>query len=138
MWCLSAFAFQLGFLVGPAIHQIMAVSPEIIMQALLYTATAFVSFSAMSLFSKRRSMLFVGGIIACLFQGMLLYRLFGYLLGYSAYNMAYLMFGLLMACFYVIYDTQMIIERAENGDKDAITHALTLFIDLFELFIRIL
>jgi FtsH-binding integral membrane protein len=32
----------------------------------------------------------------------------------------------------------MIIERAELGDKDVITHAMTLFIDLFDLFIRIL
>ncbi len=52
--------------------------------------------------------------------------------------MAYLMFGLLTACLYVIYDTQLIIERAEAGDKDVISHTMTLFIDLFELFIRIL
>jgi Bax inhibitor 1 len=60
-------------------------------------------------------------------------------LKYQAFsNLAYLMFGLLTACLYIIYDTQMIIERAERGDKDVITHAMTLFIDLFELFIRIL
>ena len=52
--------------------------------------------------------------------------------------MVYLMFGLLTACLYIIYDTQIIIERAEHGDKDVITHAMTLFIDLFDLFIRIL
>ena len=38
----------------------------------------------------------------------------------------------------MIYDTQVIIERAERGDKDVPLHAMTLFIDLFELFIRIL
>ncbi len=31
----------------------------------------------------------------------------------------------------------MIVERAERGDKDVPTHALVLFMDLFELFIRI-
>lgn len=48
------------------------------------------------------------------------------------------MFGLLIGCLYIIYDTQMIVERAENGDKDEISHAMILFVDLFELFIRIL
>jgi len=48
------------------------------------------------------------------------------------------MIGLLTACLYVIYDTQMIIERAERGDKDEISHALTLFMDVFDLFIKIL
>ncbi len=32
----------------------------------------------------------------------------------------------------------MIVERAERGDKDEISHAMILFVDLFELFIRIL
>jgi FtsH-binding integral membrane protein len=32
----------------------------------------------------------------------------------------------------------MIIERAENGDKDVITHAMLLFVDLFDLFVKIL
>lgn len=48
------------------------------------------------------------------------------------------MFGLLIACLYIIYDTQVIIERAENGDKDVPTHTMLLFIDLFDLFIKIL
>ena len=91
-----------------------------------------------SLFSKRRSYLFLGSIIACLVQGMIMYRLFGWLFGYQFYNMTYLMFGLLAACLYIIYDTQLIIERAELGDKDVIAHTLILFVDLIDLFIRIL
>ena len=52
--------------------------------------------------------------------------------------MNYLMIGLLTACLYIIYDTQIIIEKAENGDKDVVSHTLTLFVDLFNIFIRIL
>jgi len=138
MLYLAGLAFQLGFLIGPAIHMIYAFHPEILTQAVLYTATAFTSFSLISLFSKRRSMLFVGSIIVTLVQGLLLYRLFGWLLGYSYMNMVYLMVGLLTACLYVIYDTQLIIERAEHGDKDVISHTMLLFIDLFDLFVKIL
>lgn len=52
--------------------------------------------------------------------------------------MTYLLFGLLSACLYVIYDTQVIVELAERGDKDEIGHALVLFLDLFQLFVKIL
>lgn len=63
---LNSVAFLLGFITGPAMYHIADVDPQIIVQALIYTATAFVSFTLMSLYSKRRSLLFVGGIIACM------------------------------------------------------------------------
>ena len=112
--------------------------PKIFLQALLYTGCAFTSFSAISLLSKRRSMLFLGSIIVTMVQGMILYRLLGWLTGYATFGIGYMMFGLFIACLYIIYDTQVIVERAERGDMDVPTHTMLLFIDLFELFIRIL
>ena len=63
MLFLGGLAFQMGFLVGPVIHHVAEFEPQILMQALIYTSIAFVSFSILSLFSKRRSYLFLGGII---------------------------------------------------------------------------
>ena len=63
---LAGLAFMMGFIVGPALHYLMEVEPRIVMQAVSYTAGAFISFSAISLFSKRRSYLFLGGIITTL------------------------------------------------------------------------
>ncbi len=71
-------------------------------------------------------------------QVMILYRLFGWITGYGYYGLPYLLGGLFVACLYIIYDTQIIVERAERGDKDVPTHTMMLFIDLFDLFIRIL
>ena len=107
------------------------------MKALLCTAMAFGSFSALSLFSKRRSYLFLGGIIATLVQCLFLYRIIGMMTGFGSFGLAYLMFGLFVACLYIIYDTQLIIERAERGDKDVPSHTMMLFIDLFDLFLKI-
>jgi FtsH-binding integral membrane protein len=135
---LGAFAFFLGYLVGPGIHMIAEFQPKILMQALVYTACSFGSFSAISLFSKRRSLLFLGSTISSMISFMVLYQLIGWLTGSGHMNMVYMMFSLLLACLWVIYDTQVIIERAENGDKDVPTHTMMLFIDLFELFIKIL
>ena len=48
------------------------------------------------------------------------------------------MIVLFTACLYIIFDTQIIIEKAENGDMDVVSHTLTLFVDLYNLFITIL
>ena len=37
----------------------------------------------------------------------------------------------------MIYDTQLIVERASNGLTDIPGHAMDLFMDLFSLFVRI-
>ena len=60
---LLAVAFSMGFLVGPGINHFAEVKPELLTQAALYSTGAFGSFSAVSLFSQRRSFLFLGGII---------------------------------------------------------------------------
>ena len=39
---------------------------------------------------------------------------------------------------YVAFDTQLIIARYQEGDRDYIMHAQTLFVDFVQLFIRIL
>merc|ERR1711907_796624 len=112
----------------------------IIMNAVAITGVMFASFSAISIFSKRRSYLFLGGVISSLVSCMLMYRFFAWIsgYGYSAYGMGYLMLSLFIACMYIIYDTQMIIERCETyGERDVPKHTMILFMDLFDLFIKI-
>jgi len=46
--------------------------------------------------------------------------------------------GLFIACGYILYDTQLIVERAIQGDMNYVKHALFLFIDMVDLFVRIL
>ena len=142
MGYLWALAFCMGYLAGPAIHHVAEFNPMILVQAVSYTAIVFGSFTAISLFSKRRSYLFIGGVISSTMSCLFWYSTLSWLFGYSKYGgqfgLVYMMVGLFVACLMVIYDTQLIIERAERGDKDVPTHTMTLFMDLFDVFIKIL
>merc|ERR1712165_684313 len=102
---LFCLAFAMGFMVGPGINQFAEVKPELLTQAVVYTGGAFGSFSAVSLFSQRRSFLFLGGIIATMLQAMLMYRLVGWLMGGAAFGLGYVMCGLFMVCLWIIFDT---------------------------------
>merc|ERR1711988_584110 len=100
----------------------------------------FASFSCISIFSKRRSYLFLGSLITSIVSCVLMYRFMCWITGYgsSINSLGYLMVSLFIACMYVIYDTQMIIERCEVfGERDVPKHTMILFLDLFDLFIKI-
>lgn len=56
----------------------------------------------------------------------------------AAIESAELYLGLFAFSFYVLYDTQVIVERAEAGNTDDVRHALTLYTDLADIFIRLL
>ena len=136
MWMLGV-AFSMGLLAGPGINHFAEVKPELLMQAVLYAMGAFGSFSAVSLFSQRRSFLFLGSIISTMMSAMLIYSLVGWLMG-SAFGIGYLMCALFITCLWIIFDTQVIVEEAERGHRNVASHTLKLFLDLFDLFMQIL
>ncbi|KAK2102199.1 Bax inhibitor 1 [Saguinus oedipus] len=41
-------------------------------------------------------------------------------------------------CGFVLFDTQLIIEKAENGDQDYIWHCIDLFLDFITLFRKLM
>ena len=43
-----------------------------------------------------------------------------------------------MFCGFIMFDTQLIIRKARNGDKDFIAHSLDLFIDFVQVFRKVL
>ena len=67
---------------------------------------------------------------------MILYSLIGMLTG-SVAGIGYIMVSLFVACLYIIYDTQLIVEDSERGNRDVPTHSMMLFVDLFDLFVKI-
>ena len=71
----------MGYMVGPAMHMIAEIDGMILVNAVVYTGIMFGSFTAISLFSQRRSYLLLGGVIASLSSAMFWYSLTSWLIG---------------------------------------------------------
>lgn len=60
----AQFASRQGFSLGPLINLVLRVDPAILVTALLATTTVFVCFAGTALFAKRRSYLYLGGVLS--------------------------------------------------------------------------
>ncbi|XP_015279196.1 PREDICTED: bax inhibitor 1 [Gekko japonicus] len=131
---LSGFAFLSGVNLGPLLKMVIAINPSIIPTAFLGTAVIFSCFSLSALFAKRRAYLYLGGF---LFSGlflMLFLSLINMFVGSTWLFTANLYIGLMVMCGFVLFDTQLIIEKAERGDGDYIWHCVDLFLDFISIF----
>jgi len=135
---LSLFGVTKGLTLGGLVAITLAVDPSILVLAFLSTTSVFLSFSAAALLSKRRSYFYLGGLLSSAITFFMLLSFLQFFMGYSQLIFdIHLYGGLLVFCGYVIFDTQVILEKAIMGDKDSIWHALELFIDFVGIFVRI-
>ncbi len=116
-------------------------NPNIVFLSVLSTSVIFVCFSAAALLSERRSYLYLGGFLFSSLSYMLLISLFSSLFRFYNFNfMVQLYGGLVVFMLYIIYDTQLMIEKASMGAhaRDYVKHTYELFIDFVAVFVRIL
>ena len=133
---LLAFGFLQGWQIGPLTRSYFQVDPEIVLSAIIGTVLAFVSFSGVAIFSRRRSHLYLGGLLSFATLFLLGTSLFSVMFNFSLY------LGMFIFCFYIIYDTQMIIERVESAgdgvDRLGVDGALQLFTNLIGICVRLM
>ena len=131
-------AFQ-GISLGPMLSLAAYLNPYLIVNAFVSTSLMFLCFSASALLTRRRSYLFLGGLLSSMlsvsFWFSLFYRLFGFGAGMYPGELA---LGLIIFSGYILYDTQVMVERADAGSLDVPGHALDLFVDAAGLFVRLL
>lgn len=136
---LGGVAFFDGACLGPLIGLALSMQAGLVITALLGTTSIFACFSAAALLSPRRSYLYLGGVLGSAMMLLMVMRLGGALFGRGALTMgAELYLGLLMFTGYVLFDTQVVVERASAGDLDHVQHALDLFVDFAAIFVRVL
>jgi len=123
---------------GPLLELVASIDPSIIVTAFFATALVFICFSLSSLLSNDRKWLALGGILS---SGLAWLLLFGFLNIFIQSPLIFelkLYFGLAIFCGFVLYDTQLIVEKRRSGDDDYIGHCLMLFLDVLNLFRHIL
>lgn len=135
---LCGFGFLQGLSIAPLISLAIFIDPAIVMTAIIGTVTIFACFSAAAMTAQRRSWLFLGGFLSSATSLLLLLGLANYFFHSVNIYGIQLYGGLLLFSGYVIFDTQLILEKAENGSRDAVGHALHLFLDFIAILVRIL
>ncbi|XP_057713744.1 probable Bax inhibitor 1 [Corythoichthys intestinalis] len=135
---LAGFAFLNGVGLGPTLDLIIAINPSIIVTAFLGTSLIFICFTLSALYAKRRSYLFLGGTLMSAMGIFLLISIANIFIGSIVIFKVHLYLGLLVMCGFVLFDTQLIIEKAENGDKDYVWHCVDLFLDFITIFRKLM
>lgn len=138
MMYLFGFTFLSGMGLGPLLEHIVMIDPSIIVTALIGTTMVFVSFSICALLSDRAKWLYLGGTLMTFLSCMMMMSIANIFFRSALLFQAHLYLGLVLMCGFVLYDTQMIIEKRRNGSKDFVAHSLDLFIDFIGIFRRLL
>ncbi|KAI7871166.1 inhibitor of apoptosis-promoting Bax1-domain-containing protein [Spinellus fusiger] len=136
---LSVYALFSGMSISSLIETYTLWDPSgnLLLTALSSAVFIFLGFSVSALLAERRSLIYVGGAATSLL-GIIFWATIGNMFfGNSLVFSAELYLGLIAFCAFVVYDTQMIVERASAGMTDVPQHALELFMDLFSLFVRL-
>lgn len=131
------FAFVDGAAAAPLLALVSQVDPQIPALAFVGAASVFLCCTLSALLAKRGSYLFLGSLCFTALMGLGLVSLVASLWSsFVPYSMM-MYVGLLVFCGYVLYDTQIIVEKAHAGDRDHLQHALELLIDFIAIFKRI-
>ena len=132
------FSFMDGLTIAPLVNSVYLINPSILTSTFFYTFLIFASFSFSALRTRRRSYMFLGGILGSLLSILFFGGLANMFLGSSMIYTIELYLGLFMFCGYVLYDTQLIVERVENGTTDFVGDSVLLFTDFIAVFVRLL
>lgn len=135
---LVGFSGCTGLSLGPLLEHVIAVDPQIISTAFFASALIFVCFSLTALWADDRSYLYLGGTLMSALSIMSFMMLMNIFFRSTMMFQLHLYGGLLVFCGFILYDTQLIIEKKRNGDNDFIWHSVDLFLDFVNIFRRIL
>jgi len=135
---LIGFGFLEGLTIAPLVLAYAAIHPSIVVSAFLGTVSIFTCFSASAYFAERRSWFFLGGFLSSCLSCLMVLGFLNIFFQSLAVHSGLLYIGLVVFCGYVIFDTQLIIEKAAAGEKDFVSDCLHLFLDFINIFVRLL
>lgn len=131
---LTAFSFATGLGLGPLLDVAIAVNPVIIPTAFLTTCLIFICFTLCALFSDQYKWIGLGGT---LMSGLFLTLLLGFVTIFTGSRFVfqiYIYLGLAVMCAFILYDTQVVVEKFRRGEEDFIWHSVLFFVDFIDVF----
>lgn len=137
---LYGFGALEGLVLAPLVGATAAVAPSAVAGALIGTGAVFTGFTAIALLAKSRSLLTIGGPLFGSLLGLIVLQIAGFFipsLAPIAHSVS-LYGGLGLFSLYISYDTQRMIENARYGQADYVNDSLALFINLVNVFVRLL
>lgn len=135
---LAGFAFLTGMSLGPVMEMVTMIDSTIVPTAFLGTCIIFICFSLASLLSPNRKWLYLGGTLMSCMSIMMMLGLLNLFVGSQLLFELNLYFGLGVMCAFVLYDTQLIVEKRRMGDDDYIWHSVDLFVDFVQIFRKLM
>lgn len=127
-----------GHSLGLLLEQVIYLNPAIVVTALVGTATIFSCLTASAFFANRGKYLYLGGLLMSAISTMALLNLGNlFFRSYIVQDIS-LYLGLIVMAGFVLFDTQMIMEKYHMGNNDFIGHSLDLFYDVISIFRRLL
>lgn len=135
LFCLYSFVTGLTFSSIFVVYQITSIIYVFGITALLFLIFALIGYYTKIDLTKIGTYLIMGliGIIICSIINMFIDS--------AAFNMTYIIIGLIIFIIYVAYDIQVIknnLYNIENEDNQAIYGALQLYLDFINIFLRLL
>lgn len=135
---MGGFAFCTGLNLGPLLEMSLRVDNTLIPTAFLLSSVVFACFSLSSLYAERAQWLYLGGTLSSALSVMMLLSLANLLFRSRLLFQIQIYGGLVLFCGFILYDTQLIVERRRHGDRDYIWHSIMLFVDFVDIFRHIL
>jgi len=130
----TGFAACSGISLGPLLEMVVRIEPSIISTALMGTAVIFISFTLAALLSRNRTFLYMGGFLMSSLMWLSFAALLNIFFGSKLIFDLYIYGILFIFSAFVLYDTQLIVEKRRRGDEDFIWHSVDLFLDAINVF----
>merc|ERR1712039_826747 len=106
----------------------------LILQAFAITAACFIGLTAYAMKSGK-DFSWMGALLSMGLWGMMMFSFLGWLFGFSG-GILYSLFGVVLFCGYIVYDTHRVLRV--YGPDDAIMASIELYLDILNLFLYIL
>lgn len=106
----------------------------LVLQAFAMTAACFLGLTAYAMKSGK-DFQWMGGLLSMGLMGMLMFSFLGWIFGFHG-GIVYSLFGVVLFCGYILYDTQRVMKI--YGPDDAIMASIELYLDILNLFLYIL